>query len=65
MTIFDAAHPFDLEIMGVLQGDILPISRNIGGAIAPPVPAHLTLKFILTDSQGIERSLNMIVKNIN
>ena len=29
---------FDLKILGVLNATILPISRNIGGAIAPPVP---------------------------
>ena len=29
---------FDLEILGVLNSNISLISRNIGGAIAPPAP---------------------------
>ena len=41
MALFGAAPSFDLEILGVLNANILPISRNIGGAVAPPHPQFL------------------------
>ena len=37
MTFIGVAPSFNLEILGVLNDNILPISRNIVGAIAPPV----------------------------
>ena len=39
---------FDLKVLGVLNFDILPISRNIWGVIAlpaPPVPMLLLIKY--------------------
>ena len=41
MTFFGVAPSFNLEILGVLNDTILPILRNIGGAIAPLVPVPL------------------------
>ena len=35
---FSAAPCFDLQILGVLDANIASILRNIGGAIAPPIP---------------------------
>ena len=44
MTFWCGIFLFDLEILGVLNSNIPPISSNIGGAIAlpaPPVPPPL------------------------
>ena len=38
---------FDLEILGLLNANILPISKNVGGAIAPPVPLLLVMEVII------------------
>ena len=35
---YGAVFYFDLEKFGVLNTNNLPISRNIGGVIAPPAP---------------------------
>ena len=42
MKFFVATPSFDLEILGVLDNNILPISRKIGGAITPSAPQEPT-----------------------
>ena len=37
-AFFGASPPLDLEILGVLNASILPISSDIGSAIAPLAP---------------------------
>ena len=53
LMAFGARYSCNVEILGVQNVTLFIISKNIGGAIAPPLPTALTVEYSLANKKKL------------